>query len=232
MPSFKDLDVELQAKVKMLEAYVHKEGKDAAKHHELYRELKKSTVICGAITGSGKVCLLSPLVKEDGTTNGRCERHGGKSTGPRTEEGKKKAIEKLRGRTPVHGLYSKNFLEMLTEDEIKFMEWLEDDIRRNYEIRNALEETALQMLIMEAVRHFRMVNTRFERESKHVSEFLTKFLRIVEAMGWKRKNEDDKNGVNLNVVAKLVKDFDKYQPQQNPSEKPKLTAIEGGANKK
>lgn len=170
MPSFKDLSTELQAKVRTLEAIAEKD-KDEARAHEYYRELKKNKEICGALSNSGKICINKPHYKENGTTNGRCIWHGGKSTGAKTKEGKKKALDNLRGKSPVHGLYTKDFLSTLTDDEIAFMHWLEEGVKAHYEVSTPLEETALQMLIMEALRHFRMVNTRFEKESNTQASF-------------------------------------------------------------
>jgi hypothetical protein len=46
---------------------------------------------CGARTSSGKPCRMTALFP-----NGRCIWHGGKSTGPKTPEGKAKALENLK----------------------------------------------------------------------------------------------------------------------------------------
>lgn len=49
---------------------------------------------CGAIRKNGKPCGSTTLC-----ANGRCKFHGGASTGPRTPEGRAKALENLkRGR--------------------------------------------------------------------------------------------------------------------------------------
>ncbi len=48
-------------------------------------------VICGARAKStGKPCQAKALA------NGRCKLHGGMSTGPRTEQGRLRALENLR----------------------------------------------------------------------------------------------------------------------------------------
>jgi hypothetical protein len=227
MPQFKDLPTELQAKVKTLEAIAEKDRQEA-KAHEYYMEFRKNEVICGALTGSGKVCIRAPYIKEDGSTNGKCYAHGGKSTGARTEEGKKKAIKNLRARTPVHGLYSKNFLETLSEEELAFMQWMEDSVKARYEIETALEETSLQMLIMEAVRHFRMVNTKFEKETKHASEYLTKFLRIIETQGWRKKdeNEEKRKGVSVDTILNMLNELDsKNKSEKQPQERAQIKRI-------
>lgn len=46
---------------------------------------------CGARTSSGKPCRMTALF-----TNGRCIWHGGKSTGPKTPEGRARSLENLK----------------------------------------------------------------------------------------------------------------------------------------
>lgn len=53
---------------------------------------------CGARTKTGGECQR-PAVKK----TGRCTRHGGKSTGPRTQAGR----DKIAARHTIHGRYSK-----------------------------------------------------------------------------------------------------------------------------
>ena len=45
---------------------------------------------CGAKTRRGTMCVATAM------KNGRCKNHGGLSTGPKTPEGKAKALSKLR----------------------------------------------------------------------------------------------------------------------------------------
>jgi hypothetical protein len=52
---------------------------------------KRSRKKCGAFARStGKPCRMKALA------NGRCKLHGGLSTGPKTSEGKKKALMNLK----------------------------------------------------------------------------------------------------------------------------------------
>lgn len=46
---------------------------------------------CGAIKRNGRTCASTTLC-----ANGRCKFHGGASTGPRTPEGRAKALENLK----------------------------------------------------------------------------------------------------------------------------------------
>jgi hypothetical protein len=52
---------------------------------------KKLRKICGAKNRKGLPCQCKLLLN-----GGKCKFHGGMSTGPRTEAGKKKSIEALR----------------------------------------------------------------------------------------------------------------------------------------
>lgn len=46
---------------------------------------------CGAIKKNGRSCRMTTL-----GANGRCKFHGGASTGPRTQEGRARALENLK----------------------------------------------------------------------------------------------------------------------------------------
>ena len=46
---------------------------------------------CGAIRSNGKPCRMATLC-----ANGRCKFHGGRSTGPRSAEGRARALENLK----------------------------------------------------------------------------------------------------------------------------------------
>src|SRR5690349_4291072 len=67
--------------------------------------LAQSCPRCGARTRSGSPCRQAAM------PNGRCLRHGGRSTGPRTAEG----IERIRRARTIHGLYSAELLELRRE---------------------------------------------------------------------------------------------------------------------
>ena len=58
--------------------------------------LAQASPRCGAKTRTGNPCR-SPAM-----SNGRCRMHGGKSTGPRTQEG----LARMRKAKAKHGLYS------------------------------------------------------------------------------------------------------------------------------
>lgn len=78
--------------------------KSRRKHDPIHRlpdwritlPLAQSAPRCGARTRSGGACR-SPAMR-----NGRCRLHGGKSTGPKTQEG----LERMRRAKTKHGNYS------------------------------------------------------------------------------------------------------------------------------
>lgn len=53
---------------------------------------------CGAIKRDGKACASTTLC-----ANGRCKFHGGASTGPRSPEGRARALENLKLGRQKHG---------------------------------------------------------------------------------------------------------------------------------
>ena len=58
--------------------------------------------LCGARNRAGIPCRRHPMA------NGRCNLHGGRSTGPRTAEGK----ERHRASVTIHGCRTKNATKM------------------------------------------------------------------------------------------------------------------------
>ncbi len=57
---------------------------------------------CGARNRAGNPCRAPAM------PNGRCQMHGGKSTGPRTAEG----LERMRRAKTKHGLYTAETLQL------------------------------------------------------------------------------------------------------------------------
>ena len=53
---------------------------------------------CGALTRRGRACRQEPMMENGRIRNGRCHWHGGKSTGPRTEEGRAAIAASIRRR--------------------------------------------------------------------------------------------------------------------------------------
>lgn len=213
MATFKD-DLrkakELRTKVLKEVEYINnmKYEKARRKRIEAIRDqLKKIDIICGAIDRkTGKICTEKPYYREDGTTNGRCEKHGGLSTGAITEEGKRKALEKLNPRARlIHGLYSRF---VMTEEEFEFYSWF-----MNYYTEKLDLDPANMLLLDRALRNF-ILNQRKEvaeayeiiDESNSYNDYDSKFLRYMQALALDRRfkeskdNKDNPSMVDLAVL--------------------------------
>ncbi len=61
---------------------------------------KRERPRCGARCRNGKSCKAAPVwdLRLDRAVNGRCRMHGGLSTGPKTEEGRRRIAESNRTR--------------------------------------------------------------------------------------------------------------------------------------
>lgn len=175
-----------------------------ARAEKLRKELKKVDIICGAIDSkTGKICSQKPA---EGSTNGRCAKHGGLSTGPTTEEGKQKALSKLNPRANlIHGLYSRF---VMTQEENDFYVNM-----MNYYI-DELDLDPINILALDrALRNF-ILNQRKEiaqagemlDESESYNDYDTKFMRWLQTLGLDRKfniSKDHKDNNNSGDIALL-----------------------------
>lgn len=182
-----------------------KSRKDRA---ELIRkQLKNVEIICGAVDRSnGKICSNSPA---EGSTNGRCYKHGGLNEGPKTEEGKKKALANLDPRASmIHGLYSNFTMSVGERDFYTGM--------MNYYIEEFELDPANIMMLDRAIRNF-MLNQRKEvaeegelvDETDSYNDYDTKFLRYMQALGMDRKfnvSKDHKDNQKSNDITMLFMD--------------------------
>src|SRR5437867_13266181 len=66
------------------------ERKELRARRRMLRKWGGGIKLCGALTRQGRPCIATAL------RNGRCKLHGGMSRGPKTPEGKAKAIAALR----------------------------------------------------------------------------------------------------------------------------------------
>jgi hypothetical protein len=170
----------------------NKSRKDRAE--AMRKELSKIDTICGAIQKStGKICSKPPA---EGSTNGRCEQHGGKSTGQVTEEGRQRALANLNPRANlIHGMYSR-FTMTVQEQEfyVGLMNWYIEELDL---------DPANMLLLDRALRNF-ILNQRKEiaeegemlDESQSYNDYDTKFMRYMQALGLDRKfnvSKDHKN---------------------------------------
>ncbi|PEC09597.1 HGGxSTG domain-containing protein [Bacillus cereus group sp. MS39] len=168
-------------------------------------KLQKETSICGAIM-KNKVCTTKP----SNEINLRCNWHGGKSTGAKTEEGKKKMKENLeKGRAPIHGLYQKDFLANLTEDE---KNWYSDNLewyQENYDL-DPLDITKLDLALINFIKSWRKNGTSMKyavNEKVSMVDFENRAVKLLDDLGLSRKfrksKENAGNPSNVNIYNQL-----------------------------
>ncbi|PET97840.1 hypothetical protein CN527_18505 [Bacillus cereus] len=166
-------------------------------------KLQKEESICGAICGSGKVCTQPPTNEK----NFRCRMHGGRSTGAKTEEGKKVRDANLKKghEKTIHGIYSRKFLEEWTEEEQAFYDNTWSYYKENYDLE-PLDEVALDRFLVNSIKAMRVdsVGMNYATNLKvSLVDFEGKAIRQAETLGLNRKyrksrdNSDNPNEVSI-----------------------------------
>ncbi|HDR7598205.1 TPA: hypothetical protein QCX65_001502 [Bacillus mycoides] len=169
-------------------------------------KLQKEESICGAIKKSGKVCTKKPTNEK----NLRCNWHGGKSTGAKTEEGKKVRDANLKKghEKTIHGIYSRNFLEEWTLEEQAFYDNTWSYYKENYDLE-PLDEVALDRFLINSIKAMRVdsVGMNYATNLKvSLVDFEGKAIRQAETLGLNRKyrksrdNSDNPSGFNYAVL--------------------------------
>ncbi|MED2615676.1 HGGxSTG domain-containing protein [Bacillus toyonensis] len=164
-------------------------------------KLQKETSICGAIM-KNKVCTTKP----SNEINLRCNWHGGKSTGAKTEEGKKKMKENLeKGRAPIHGIYSRKFLDEWSQEEKDFYNDMWSFYTEKYDLE-PIDEVNLDRFLVNSIKAMRVdsvgMNYAINQKVSLVS-FEANAIRQAETLGLNRKyrksrdNSDNPNHVNI-----------------------------------
>ncbi|EJQ14086.1 hypothetical protein CN941_30175 [Bacillus cereus] len=166
-------------------------------------KLQKEESICGAICGSGKVCTQPPTNEK----NFRCRMHGGRSTGAKTEEGKKVRDANLKKghEKTIHGIYSRKFLEEWTEEEQAFYDNTWSYYKENYDLE-PLDEVALDRFLVNSIKAMRVdsVGMNYATNLKvSLVDFEGKAIRQAETLGLNRKyrksrdNSDNPNEMSI-----------------------------------
>ncbi|MBO1511544.1 HGGxSTG domain-containing protein [Metabacillus bambusae] len=185
----------------ILDAELAKEEQKEEKLLELKRGLKKEATICGAMKNTGKICLREPFIKDDGSTNGRCQFHGGKSTGATTEEGRLKQMANLEPKANlIHGVYSKDFKSMLTQEEVGLYNYIVNWFCDNFEV-DPINLGLLDRYIMNQIKALRLDSIDFLRESREYNDVEMKMLRFAESLGLNKRFKDSKE--NKDNVEKI-----------------------------
>ena len=173
---------------------------------ELKKVLRKEPSICGAVQGNGKICMRKPYAREDGTTLGRCHIHGGKSIGQKTEEGRRRSLANLNPKAnTIHGIYSKEFKDMLTQEETELYNLLMDYLD-NYE-SDPFNMALVDRYALNLIKVARLDSKQFLKDSQSYNDPETKLIRYIETLGLNNKfkmckeNKNNKGeDVNLNVL--------------------------------
>jgi hypothetical protein len=113
----------------------------------------KTHAICGAKTRSGAPCRQKQM------KNGRCRMHGGKNTGPKTEEGKKKVSQNAI----KHGAYIER---LLNDQEKEIYDFLHHSTIEKYKLDedNPMHMATLHRACVTYIKLTRLDQWEMERE--------------------------------------------------------------------
>ncbi|MGI8277448.1 HGGxSTG domain-containing protein [Bacillus mycoides] len=188
--------------------------KDSDEMASIKAKLKAEESICGVITKQGVACTKKPVNEK----NLRCAWHGGKSTGAKTEEGKRVRDEQLeKGRkATIHGLYQKDFLASLTEEEKEWygetMQWYKD----NYDDLDPLDISKLDLALMNTIKSWRKNGKSMNyavNEKVSMVDFENRAIKLLDDLGMSRKfkksRENSSNPSHVNVYNSLFDGMDK-----------------------
>ncbi|MED4342834.1 hypothetical protein [Bacillus licheniformis] len=168
----------------------------------LKKDLKKTELICGATCktkkGTKYICTQEPVIKEDGTTNGRCIAHGGASIGQTSKKSAEIARQNLRPRTKA-ALFTR--VENMTLEEQNFY-W---EMLEHYTHKLQLE--GLQVLMLSRALKLFLKQERYEvmqedmsKELRMTQSFDRQFLQYCEALGITPKQMAKKDDGRKDVI--------------------------------
>ncbi|QNI20422.1 hypothetical protein [Bacillus phage 1_ICo-2020] len=178
-----------------------KSRKDKITPH-VKNEFKKHTIICGAVqSATGKICSKPPV---EGAA--RCAQHGGLATGPKTEEGKKRALAKLNPMAAlVHGLNSRFVMTVEEEELYSAMMNLGIEKFQLDEFNIIMLHRGLMALILNERKEIAAAGEIID-ESNSYNDYDSKFLKYMQALGLDRKfnestnNKNNDKGINMNLL--------------------------------
>lgn len=128
--------------------------------------------------------------------------------GPRTTEGKAKAMQNLTPGNKIHGIYSRNFREEWTEEEKDFynntLAWYQE----NYALEPA-DEIALDRFLVNSIKAMRVDSVGMDyaiKQKVSLRSFEEVAIRQAETLGINRKyrlsrgNVENPTGMNLSAL--------------------------------
>ena len=115
-------------------------------------------------------------------------------TGPKTKEGKAKALKNLTPGNYIHGLYLKDFRADLTQEENQWYKEMFEHYKENYEL-DKLDLETLDLALINLIKARRKnVNMAYAvGEKVSMVDFEARYLRQVDELGLSRKYRLSKN---------------------------------------
>ncbi|UFH99688.1 hypothetical protein [Bacillus toyonensis] len=127
--------------------------------------------------------------------------------GPRTPEGKAKALKNLTPGNYIHGLYLKDFKADLTEEEINWYDNLMEHYQENYSL-DPLDIETLDLALVELIKSRRKNGNSMEyalNEKVSSVDFQNRYLKLIDSLGLARKyrlskgNAENKSEIDLSM---------------------------------
>ncbi|MBJ8053369.1 hypothetical protein JDS87_15665 [Bacillus cereus] len=108
--------------------------------------------------------------------------------GPRTPEGKAKALKNLTPGNYIHGLYLKDFKADLTEEEKAWYKEMFEHYQEKYEL-DKLDLETLDLALINLIKARRKnVNMEYAvNEKVSVADFESRYIRLIDELGLSRK---------------------------------------------
>lgn len=209
-PKKNRLPQELQRKIEALEGETNEK-----KIKELKKFMKKEAEICGALQSNGAVCVKKPWVREGGSTNGRCVTHGGSKELSKDPERRERQLANLNPKARlVHGMYSQEFKEKLTKEEVNFYNEMVDWFTESYpEDIDPINMSLLHRYGMNTIKTMRQESTDFLKESRSQNSFERMMINFANELGLNKKYRDSKenkvNKQNADIALLFQNDSDK-----------------------
>ncbi|MGH0486015.1 hypothetical protein ACQVPJ_16270 [Bacillus mycoides] len=116
--------------------------------------------------------------------------------GPRTPEGKAKALKNLTPGNYIHGLYLKDFKADLTEEEKAWYKEMFEHYQEKYEL-DKLDLETLDLALINLIKARRKnVNMEYAvNEKVSVADFESRYIRLIDELGLSRKYRLSKGNI-------------------------------------
>ncbi|TCP28796.1 hypothetical protein EV207_11522 [Scopulibacillus darangshiensis] len=207
-PKKNSLPLELQKKIEALEGET-----DKSKIKELKDLMKLEPEVCGALQKNGQVCVKAPWRNENGEiNNGRCAVHKGKPNTHISKDPERRA-KQLANLNPkaglIHGMYSKDFKDKFTKEEVEFynetVNWFVDTYPEDADPINL---NLLHRYAINAIKTMRQESTDFLKESRSQNSFEKLMSSFVNDLGLNKRYKDSKENKDNKQDISLAMLFD------------------------